>query len=149
MTEEYKRSCEDEIAWANIDQLHAATLQISQSCFEYKKLCVGFLAAAMTVIIKFTENSIDHSLFLIPISIVFGFWLADSTAYFFQRATRKKMETEMSKIESRNQIENENKPYTSVSKFEALFNGSMTLYYVLFLISLIWWISFECGWIGG
>ena len=40
---EYKKSCKDEIHWNKISQLHEATLQISNSCFEFKKLCVALI----------------------------------------------------------------------------------------------------------
>lgn len=35
--QEYKKSCEDELDWVIVNQLHEATLQISKSCFEFKK----------------------------------------------------------------------------------------------------------------
>ncbi len=44
--QEYKRNAADEMDWVEVDQLHEATLKISQNCFEFKKLCVaviGFL----------------------------------------------------------------------------------------------------------
>ena len=82
---EYKRSCEDELDWASVDQLHEATLQISKSCFEFKKICVGLIGAALAVLVKLTDNNLDHSYFVIPLLICFGFWVADFSAYYFQR----------------------------------------------------------------
>ena len=49
MSDEYKTSCEDELDWKDVDQLHQAILQISKSCFEYKKLCVGFFGIAIAL----------------------------------------------------------------------------------------------------
>ena len=65
MSDEYKTSCEDELDWKDVDQLHQAILQISKSCFEYKKLCVGFLGIAIALVVKFTENPLNHAVFSI------------------------------------------------------------------------------------
>lgn len=148
MSKEYKRSCKDELDWTDVEQLHAATLQISKSCFEYKKLCIGFLAGAMTFLIKFTDNAIDHSLFVVAILIIMGFWLADSTAYYYQRVIRNIMDKRMVAIADRNTTTDYNRKVTVASKLQALFNGSMTLYFVLMIIGIIGWISYGKDWIG-
>jgi hypothetical protein len=44
---EYNRSCSDEIDHAKADQMHAAALQISKTCFDLKKLCVSVLGASI------------------------------------------------------------------------------------------------------
>ncbi|CAG37066.1 unknown protein [Desulfotalea psychrophila LSv54] len=85
---EYKKTCEDELDWACVDQLHEATLQISKSCFEFKKICVGLIGAALAILVKLTDNQLDHTYFLIPLLICFGFWVAD----FFSILLSKKNE---------------------------------------------------------
>ncbi|CRL59067.1 hypothetical protein [Proteus penneri] len=50
--EEYKKSCEDELDWEIINQLHEATLQMSKSCFEFKKICVGLIGATLAILAK-------------------------------------------------------------------------------------------------
>lgn len=74
---EYKRTCEDELDWSSVEQLHEATLQMSKSCFEFKKICVGLIGAALAVLVKLTDNELDHSYFIIPLLICFGFWFLD------------------------------------------------------------------------
>lgn len=48
---EYNRSCADEIDFASAEQMHAAALQISKTCFDLKKLCVTFLGVSMVFLI--------------------------------------------------------------------------------------------------
>jgi hypothetical protein len=44
MPDEQAAKTNDEIDWKIVDQLHDATLKISNDCFEYKKLCVAVVA---------------------------------------------------------------------------------------------------------
>ena len=46
---EYNRSCADEVDFTMAEQLHAAALQISKTCFDLKKLCVTFLGGSTGV----------------------------------------------------------------------------------------------------
>jgi hypothetical protein len=138
---EYKRSCEDEIDWVEIDQLHEATLKISQNCFEFKKLCVGLIGASMVVLGKLTANSLDHSYFVVPLLICFGFWVADFTAYYYQRVTRRNMNLRIKSIAKRNNdvvLNNDIK----VSWVSSAFNWSMSLYLVLSVLALLGWFLF-------
>jgi hypothetical protein len=148
MPEEYKRSCEDELDWATVNQLHEATLQISKSCFEFKKICVGLIGASLAVLVKLTDNNIDHSYFIVPLLICFGFWIADFSAYYFQRKTRNAMSKKLKAIALRNSISEYVSTELEVSWFSAAFNHSMSLYYALATLGLIGWFAYAKDWIG-
>lgn len=145
---EYKRTCEDELDWASVDQLHEATLQISKSCFEFKKICVGLIGAALAILVKLTDNQLDHSYFLIPLLICFGFWIADFSAYYFQRKTRTALRNKLQAIAQRNSIDNYQSEQLTVSWRGAAFNHSMSLYYAFAALGLIGWLAFLMEWIG-
>jgi len=134
MNEEYKKSCHDELNWVEIDQLHTATIEISKNCFEYKKLCIGLLGVGAALIIKFSNDPLTHLNFSVAVFICFGFWLADSTAFYYQRSIRKVMGAKMLAISERNQISGYEHKEIDVSKLGALFNASMTLYYALLFV---------------
>ncbi|MQM30540.1 MAG: hypothetical protein CRU78_08395 [Candidatus Accumulibacter phosphatis] len=144
---EYKRTCEDELDWTSVEQLHEATLQISKSCFEFKKICVGLIGAALAILVKLTGNQIDHSYFIIPLLICFGFWVADFSAYYFQRKTRIAMNKKLKAIAQRNSIDNYQPEHLDVSWRDAAFNHSMSLYYALAALGLIGWLAFLKQWI--
>lgn len=131
MSEENKVATHDDLDVEEIDQLHNAVLQMSKSCFEYKKICVGLLGAAIALIVKFSEDSINDTLFVVGIAIVISFWFADSTAYYYQTATRKRMNQIREEIARRNNIENYETKKLTPSFFKSLFNGSMILYFCL------------------
>lgn len=147
MTEEYQKSCEDELELIEIQQLHESTLQISKSCFEFKKLCVGLIGAAIAVLVNLSGNEINHSLFFIPLLICFGFWIADFTAYYYQRSTRAVMNGKLSSIAQRHSIDNFQRNNVSTNWFNSAFNLSMSLYYVLGLLLIGGWISYIFDWI--
>ena len=134
------------MAWKEIDQLHEAALQISKQCFEYKKLCVGLIGAACVLIVKFTGNDLDYSLFVVGLLITLGFWIADANAYYFQRKVRNRMNHRMADIAKNNNLSNEG-TVTEVSWHVSLLNRSMTLYYVLVLLSLLGVAILALGWI--
>lgn len=148
MTEEYKRSCADEVDWAGVEQMHEATLHISKSCFEYKKICVGLIGAALAILVKLTNSHLDHSYFLIPLLICFGFWIADSSAYYFQRKTRIAMNHKLAAIAQRNSVNNYQAEDLNVTLLSAACNYSMVLYYALALLGGLGWLAFLMGWVG-
>jgi len=142
MGEEYKRTCHDELEWAEIEQLHAATLEISKNCFEYKKLCIGLLGVGGALVLKFSDTPLSHTTFLISLLVCIGFWLADATAFYYQRSVRRVMDTKFKEIASRNELPNYDRKITEVSKSMALFNPSMTLYYSLVLVVVGGWVIY-------
>jgi len=144
---DYNKSCADEIDHAKADQMHAAALQISKTCFDLKKLCVSVLGASMALLVKFTEDSVDHSLFAVGIVLVLGFWVSDATAYFYQKALRVAIDDRFKAISERNGDE-----YATTSTApelrKSLLNMSMSLYFILLAILAGAWFGFAQGWIG-
>ena len=146
--EEYKKSCHDALDWEDVDQLHAATLEISKSCFEFKKICVGLIGVAATILVKFTKDRLDHSFFFVPLLLAVGFWIADATSYYYQRQIRSLMDKTLIAIAGRNSLTEYTRKKTKASWTGAFFNASMALYYVLVALLLLGWISYGMGGIG-
>jgi hypothetical protein len=143
--QEYKRNAADEMDWVEVEQLHEATLKISQNCFEFKKLCVAVIGIAAVALGKLTSDTLDPSYFVVPFLVAFGFWIADFTAYYYQRVTRKRMNTRLQAIASRNQLSTYNISTVNVSWGNAMFNLSMTLYFVLMSLSVVGFFLFSQG----
>ncbi len=144
---EHKKKCQDELNLIEINQLHEATLQISKSCFEFKKICVGLIGISITVLLKLTGNALDHSYFIVPLLICLGFWVADFTAYFYQKSTRLMMSNKIRSIASRNEIESY-PASTKPSWFKSAFNLSMSLYFVIGGLLSLGWVLFAFSLIG-
>jgi hypothetical protein len=143
MANEYKRSCLDEIEWTEIDQLHAATLQLSNSCYEYKKICVTFLGVAITALTAITKGIINDNYFLLSIIIIIGFLISDVLSYYYQRKLRGIMDKKIGKIAIRNDIQGYEISTLKMSRMGALFNPSMILYYMLLGLSIGAWFLFK------
>lgn len=134
---EYKRSCEDEIDWNTVEQLHESTLKISSMCFEYKKLCVGLISVAVGAMFKL---EIQDFLFVVIMVITFGFWFCDATAYFYQKKNRDLMQDLLDKIVIRNGIEvKKKKRFGDKPLFSRLLitavNYSMSIYIIISLVA--------------
>ena len=99
---QYSKSCADEIDFTEVGQLHSAALQISKTCFDFKKLCVSFLGVTTAFLIKFAETTVDHSLFIVGLTLILGFWISDATAYFYQKRLRLKIKSLLITIAIRN-----------------------------------------------
>ncbi|WP_210464459.1 hypothetical protein [Vibrio crassostreae] len=137
MTEEYKKSCRDELDWSAVEQLHESTLQISKSCFEFKKLCVGLIGIIVAALIKFGDNGTHILVFLLPLIISIGFWICDSTAYYYQKKNRSLMNKTLNGIATRNQAIGDDLPTETPRWKLAFFNPSMALYYYISIACLI------------
>lgn len=137
MTEEYKKSCRDELDWNAVEQLHESTLQISNSCFEFKKLCVGLIGIIVAALIKFGDNGTHIWVFILPLIISIGFWICDSTAYYYQKKNRSLMNKTLNGIAARNQAIGDALPIDTPQWKQALFNPSMALYYYISIACLI------------
>jgi hypothetical protein len=143
MANEYKRSCLDEIDWTEIDQLHAAILQLSNSCYEYKKIYVTFLGVTITALTAITKGTIYDYYFIISIIIIVGFWISDALSYYYQRKLRSIMDKKVGKIAIRNDIQGYEIGTLKMSRMGALFNPSMILYYMLLGLSIGAWLLIE------
>lgn len=140
MPEASKQISHDDLDMNEVEQLHNAVLQMSKSCFEYKKICVGLLGAATALIVKFSDEPLTNALFIVATAIVISFWLADSTAYYYQIATRKRMNNIRLEIAERNSISNYALKDLKPSINKSLFNGSMVLYYSILMVIIIGWL---------
>lgn len=144
---EFNKSCLDEIDFSKAEQMHAATLQISKTSFDFKKLCVSFLGATMAFIINFTNTKIDHILFVVGLVLILGFWISDATGYYYQRRLRYRIEERFQEIAIRNQAEYSSR-VEKPTAWKSLFNHSMWLYYILGFLFLGAWGAFATGCIG-
>ncbi|GKW28446.1 hypothetical protein AB6D34_02040 [Pectobacterium brasiliense] len=125
---EYKKSCADELDFSSINQYHESTMQISNQCFEYKKLCVGALGIIIAAMLKIGPETNPLLLSLTCLFITIGFWMCDTTAYYYQRVNRQKIYDIQTKISNRNFGENKAATQLENSWIAAIFNKSMILY---------------------
>lgn len=132
----------DKIDWKIVDQLHDATLKISNDCFEYKKLCVAVVAGVIALMVRFGSEQNLQFVLAVCALVCLGFWFSDATAYYYQRSLRRTMTTKINKIAERNGVLKE--PNLDQPKmFVAIFNRSMALYIVLLLIIFVLWLLFQ------
>ena len=61
---EYKRSFESEPDWNLLGQLNRVVLQISGFSFRTKQLGLAIAIAVIELLIKFTDNELDQSIFV-------------------------------------------------------------------------------------
>jgi len=156
-TNPYIKTLEDELDWKLLDQLHNIVSQISSFCFETKKFCVTTEFVALTLIVKFTGDKLDHSLFFTGAIIAVCFWFLDAVAYYYQvklRGTmdaiqlrlRSRQSKQLVGIEKSNVIEpNRVNASWATRAFNAGINHSMWLYGFLVLIDLGLWLLFLGG----
>lgn len=156
-TKPYTKTLQDELDWKLLDQLHGVVMQISNFCFETKKLCVAIEFVVLALMAKFTKESLDHSIFVAAIVIPVSFWFLDATAYFYQVKLRGTMETirlRLASLESNPLVTPQGtqiiQPDRSSSPLykrvkDAMFNHSMWLYAVLVAADLVVWKLYSSG----
>jgi hypothetical protein len=156
-TTPYVKTLEDELDWKLLDQLSSVVLQISNFCFEIKKLCVTTEFIVLTLVVKFTKERLDNSLFVTTAMIAFGFWALDAIAYSYQVKLRGVMDEIRERLRSRQStqiigavsapvIEPERVRITRwIGIRNAIFNSSMFLYGILLIIDILVWILFVTG----
>mgnify|MGYP003650259263 CR=1 FL=1 len=141
MSDEDVKTASDNIDWKIVDQLHDATLKISNDCFEYKKLCVAVVAGVIALMVRFgSEQNLQFVLAVCGL-VCLGFWFSDATAYFYQRSLRRTMTRKINSIAVRNGAPEEPN-LDQPTMAAAIFNRSMALYFVLILIIFILWLLF-------
>ena len=129
-----------------LKQLHEATLKVSDSCFELKKLCATVLAPTVTIVTLFTNKRLDAAVFAVGLAIVIAFWLADSVGFYYQR----KLRSLMTPIWERRAARCQYVSYPRISKyswFHSAFNQSMTYYLILGSLILGALLAFRLGWV--
>lgn len=97
----YQKSLIDEIDFKIVDQLYGAVSQISNFCFEIKKLCVATLFIVFTFIIKFTDDNLDSIIFKSSYCMIISFWFLDAVAYYYQVKLRGKMQIKLEELSNR------------------------------------------------
>jgi len=135
--EDKKKVYEDEIDRRSIEQLHESTLQISNQCFEYKKLCVTVLGVIVAALLKLSESATLTDIAVICLAIGVGFWCCDSIAYYYQKSNRVLMGKLTVAIKERNGIEVGNASVQGLSWLKAIFNPSMALYMYIAVMCLL------------
>ena len=153
----FDKSLQDELDLKLLDQLAATVSQISNFCFETKKFCITTEFVAMSLLVKFTVDKLDHSLFVAGIAIPFCFWFLDAVAYFYQVRLRGKMNSIQDGMILRNvgavAVSNAStvieKSRLNKSKIRlvrnAAINHSMWTYALLGGIDLLTWMLFGAG----
>lgn len=153
----YTKSLRDELDWKLLDQLHGVVAQISSFCFEIKKFCVTTLFVVMTLMVKFTSDKLDHSIFVAGLVIPACFWFLDATGYFYQVKLRGTMESIRQRLASRDEkplVSEKGAVVIAPSRasasirdrvVDAGFNHSMWLYLLLVLIDVVVWLLFVAG----
>lgn len=153
----YTKTLQDELDWKLLDQLSGVVSQISSFCFETKKFCVTTLFVVMTLMVKFTSDKLDDSIFVAGFLVPLCFWFLDATGYFYQVKLRGTMEQIRSRLASkdlrplvaadgtgiiaRDRVDIPN--YRKV--LDAALNHSMWLYAVLVIADLAVWALFSTG----
>jgi len=158
---EYKKTFDDEVDWAIIDQLHSATSRFSTASIELKKMYIILIGISIPAIIKLTNSTLDESLFVTIYVLTFTFWYLDGFTYFYQENLRAKMDERFEKLKLKNTItgtETENSEideYTlpdnrkkSDRWFRAFVNSSVRIYQIFFLLNTIAFVLFKKGIIG-
>ncbi len=126
-------------------------------CFRTKQICLTLDFAIIGLLIKFTANQLDRSIFVAGILIPFGFWFLDAIGYFYQVKLRGVMDEIRTRLMERNSaqfvlppgsgaIEEERINITQILKIkDAFFNHSMWLYGILVIIDIILWQMYKSG----
>lgn len=149
----YEKSLEDEIDWKVIDQLHAATNFFASTSTELKKIFFTLIVIAIPTLIKLSGDKIDRALFISIYILTFLFWILDSYTYFYQDKLREKMNLLFNDIKNRNKTENmqgnnEEEVTIEINRTSknrlkrSLFNYSMSLYLLVFIVNLLALILF-------
>jgi hypothetical protein len=122
----------DDLDREQIEQLHAATLKASDSCFELKKLCATVLVPIATLVSVFTDKRLNDAVFLAAMLVVAAFWLADAVGYFYQRKLRAAMTAIWVRRAARCPEGYDHVPAPAkVGPLAAAFNTSMIYYLIL------------------
>lgn len=153
----YTKSLQDELDWKLLDQLYGAVTQISSFCFEIKKFCVTTLFVVLSLMVKFTSDKLDNSIFVAGLLIPICFWFLDATGYFYQVKLRGMMESICQRLALRNEISlvtangvaviapSRVEASTRKRVYDSGFNHSMWLYALLLLIDSVVWSIFFIG----
>lgn len=153
----YTKSLDDELDWKLLDQLFGVVSQISNFCFETKKFCITTEFVVLTLLVKFTADKLDHSIFVAGLIIPVCFWFLDAVAYYYQVKIRGAMEAIRKQIKNRHReqlVNSSGNPVIEPERinkalhcrvFDAVVNHSMWIYVFLIIADLVVWRLFTCG----
>lgn len=156
-TKPYTKTLQDELDWKLLDQLSGVVSQISSFCFEIKKFCVTTLFVVLTLMAKFTNDKLDHSIFVAGLCIPLCFWFLDSTGYFYQvklRGTMEQIRLRLTSRDARPLVASDGTAIIAPERvnasssrrvLDAALNHSMWLYAVLAVADVIVWGLFWAG----
>jgi hypothetical protein len=120
---------------------------------------VTTLFVVITVLAKFTQDKLDHSIFVTAVIITILFWFLDSVSFYYQVKLRGMMNGIRESIHKRaktqiisNTISQAIQPDRIANKqyklvFDAVFNHSMWLYGILSALTAIFWTAYGLGWL--
>jgi hypothetical protein len=147
--EPIKAVASDDLDREQLQQLHAATLKASDSCFELKKLCATVLIPTGTLVAVFTDKELNLAVFTAGLLVVIAFWLADAVGYFYQRKLRAAMAViwERRAKNCPGGYEYIPRPGT-IGPLRSAFNTSMIYYLILGSLIALALLFFELGIIG-
>lgn len=118
-----------------LDQLHAASLKATDSCFELKKLCATVLVPAGVLVATFSEKKLNPAVFVAGFAIIVAFWIADAFSFYYQRRLRVLMKEIWIRRAARCAEDYEHvQQVAAVGWFRAAFNSSMVYYLLLALV---------------
>jgi hypothetical protein len=135
----------DTLDQLRIDQLHAATLKASDSCFEIKRMCATLVVATGTLVSVFANKTLSRGVFVAGLAVVLAFWLADSVGYFYQRRLRSIMDGLIAGLAQRSSVAYSFRLASPVKAWRAAFNGSMVFYLILAVLIAVAWGAWEAG----
>lgn len=155
---EYKKSFEDEVDWAIIDQLHSATSRFSSASIELKKMYIILIGIAIPAIIKLAGSKLDFSLFITIYVLTITFWYLDGFTYFYQEKLRSKMDERFNKLRKNNIEDESNEESSNVDEYtlpddrtesnrwkRAFKNSSVRIYQIFFVLNTLALILFKTG----
>lgn len=158
--EPYSKSFEDELDWTLLDQLHKVVLQIGTFCFRTKQICITVEIAIVGLLIKFTDNELDSSVFVAGGLIPLAFWFLDGVAYYYQVKLRAVMTGIQGRLQRRNVeaiVAPTFEPIIAETRIKArrfqillsaFVNHSMWLYAILVGVDAGLWACYHLEWIG-
>jgi len=138
----------DQLDEMMIDQLHAATLKASDSCFELKKACATLLVPVAALVAVFTDKVLTPAVFWAALGVIVPFWLADVVSFRLQRQIRVAMQKHINRRKARLPSSGPIWKYsetTEVGPLQAAFDRSMAFYGLLALPIALTMLAFALG----
>lgn len=139
MTEEQK-ILSNELKKIQINQLHNATLNISNNSLETKKLVVTSITAVCTILIGLYKEHIYEQIYLLLaliFAIVVLFYLVDICFYFYQDRLRENIDRKMNDMYREYQLEEINLDKYKNRIKRSMFNYSHMLYFLIMSLIIL------------